>query len=213
VVPVAGRRTGLVQAASFAGDLHGLGDSLAVFRTAIIIGCIAVASLVWRWRVAQGVIAACAIIWAHQIMDGRFSSAPTDIDFVIYQKNLLYFERDRSAFIEDVIASGADVVTLQEVSPVNEVVLDQLRAQYPHQLFCNARNVRKNAILSRTRLNIAECNDQSGFARVVTQVRGRSVQVYGLHLYWPYPYRQRAQGGGDDTRFKGTRGCVHGCGG
>ncbi len=30
---------GLVMAMSFLGDLHGLGDRLAVFRTAILLGC------------------------------------------------------------------------------------------------------------------------------------------------------------------------------
>jgi endonuclease/exonuclease/phosphatase (EEP) superfamily protein YafD len=133
------------------------------------------------------------LIGGLQFVDGRFRTAPVGTDFVLYQKNLLYFERDRTAFVADVIASGADVVTLQEVSRVNEAMLEQLRPQYPHQLFCNARNFRKNAVVSRTPLDAADCDDHSGFARVVTQVRGRSVQVYGLHLYWPYPYRQAEQ--------------------
>ena len=88
---------------------------------------------------------------------------------------------------------GADVVTLHEIIPVNEAVLEQLRPAYPYQLLCNARRVRTNAILSRTRLEASECADGAGLAHVVTQVDGRSVQVYSLHLFWPYPHRQRAQ--------------------
>ncbi|AGI67687.1 hypothetical protein OAN307_c20480 [Octadecabacter antarcticus 307] len=38
----------VVLAASFVGDVHGLGDSLVVFRPLILLGCFAVSGLAWR---------------------------------------------------------------------------------------------------------------------------------------------------------------------
>ena len=91
---------GLVMAMSFLGDLHGLGDSLAVFRTAILLGCGGVDS------VALALMVAYVLIGGLQFTDGRFREASAGTDFVLYQKNLLYFERDRTAFVADVLASG-----------------------------------------------------------------------------------------------------------
>jgi hypothetical protein len=55
----------VVLAASFAGEVHGLGDSLAVFRPIILIGCLVVVGLVWRWLGAQvlAVIACLGALW------------------------------------------------------------------------------------------------------------------------------------------------------
>ncbi|SMX32246.1 endonuclease/exonuclease/phosphatase family protein [Octadecabacter ascidiaceicola] len=192
----------LVLAASFAGDLHGVGDSLAVFRLAILVGAFVVAALVWRWRGAQVLAIASLGIGGLQLADGALARVPDAPDFVLYQKNLLYLERDRTEFIADVFASGADAVTLQEVGPANEKVLEALRAEYPHQLLCNARGMRRMAIVSRTPFEVQECFESSGAARVVTQVGGRSVQVYSLHLYWPYPYPQARQVAGFTPIFE-----------
>ncbi|AKS46518.1 Uncharacterized conserved protein YafD, endonuclease/exonuclease/phosphatase (EEP) superfamily [Octadecabacter temperatus] len=183
----------LVLAASFAGDLHGVGDSLAVFRLAILVGALFVSALVWRWRWAKVLALVAFAIGGMQMADGAFASVPDTPDFVLYQKNLLFRERDRTEFINDVLASGADAVTLQEVGPANEAVLETLREWYPYQLLCNDVRLRRMAIVSRTPFEVEECFEQSGAARVVTQVGGRSVQVYSLHLYWPYPYPQARQ--------------------
>jgi hypothetical protein len=66
----------------------------------------AVALIAWRWRVAQALMVACVLIGGLQFTDGRFREASAGTDFVLYQKNLLYFERDRTAFVADVLASG-----------------------------------------------------------------------------------------------------------
>jgi endonuclease/exonuclease/phosphatase (EEP) superfamily protein YafD len=183
----------LVLAASFAGDLHGVGDSLAVFRLAILAGALVVSALVWRWRWAKVLAVVVFGIGGMHLADGAFAAAPQTADFIIYQKNLFYRERDRTEFIADVVSSDADVVTLQEVGPANEKVLDALLEHYPHQLLCNARGLRSMAIVSRTAFEAQECSEGSGAARVVTQIGERSIQVYSLHLFWPYPYPQSRQ--------------------
>lgn len=192
-------------AASFAGNVHGVGDSLAVFRLAILVGALCAAALVWRWRGAQVLALVVFGIGGVQLADSAFAIVPEAPDFVLYQKNLLYLERDRTAFIADVIASNADVVTLQEVGPANESMLDALRSAYPHQLLCNDKELRRMAIVSRTAFEVQECFDISGAARVVTQLGGRSVQVYSLHLFWPYPYPQARQVAALEPVFEAQR--------
>ncbi len=52
-------------AASFAGEVHGLGDCLAVFRPLILIGCLVVSGLAGRWRGAQivALMACLGTLW------------------------------------------------------------------------------------------------------------------------------------------------------
>lgn len=184
----------LVLVGSFAGDLHGLGDSLAVFRPVIVIGCLAVCALVWRWRGARIVALAAALVglWIGSVH--LVYPAPDGAgDVVVYQKNLLYRPAERGPFIADVQASGADFVMLQEVSGANVPVLEALRGDYPHQLLCNGHPVGAVAILSRTPLEQEDCGTLSGFARVDTVLDGREVRVYSLHLHWPWPHGQASQ--------------------
>ncbi len=181
-----------VLAASFAGGIHGLGDSLAVFRPVILLGCVLVSLFVWRWRGAQALAIAAVALGLGHVGLGAMVRAPQVVNFTHYQKNLLYRRGDRAAFVADVLASNADVVTLQELSEANLSVLVALQVPYPHRVVCDARHT-SVAILSRTPLTQTHCSARSGFARAVTQVNGRDVQVYSLHLNWPYPYSQQAQ--------------------
>lgn len=181
-----------VLAASFAGDVHGAGDSLAVFRPVILAGCFVVAVCVWRWRAAQILLVAVVGTSLWHGVGGWLHEGPKQrTDLVVYQKNLLFRPSDRSLFIEDLRRVAADIVTLQEVSQVNRPILDVLSDLYPHQLVCNAHSVGAVAILSRTPLRGEDCGRQTGFARAVTELDGRDVQVVSLHLHWPWPYGQR----------------------
>ena len=120
--------------ASFGGDLHPIGDSLAVFRVAILGAVLLLAVTVWRWRIAQGAIAISLVLLGSTLAQGMPDRLEQSADLVLYQKNLLYLTTDRAGFVDDVIGSGADFVTLQEVSPANRYLLDELRDAYPYQL-------------------------------------------------------------------------------
>ena len=182
----------LVLTMSFAGDLHGLGDSLAVFRPVIILGCLLVSALVWRWRMAQLLALAAVLVAVWHGGGGWLYEAPKQgADIVIYQKNLLFRPRDRAPLEADIRASGAHVITLQEVSRVNVPFLEALHDLYPHQLMCNAHSVGAVAILSKTEMRDEDCGTQSGTARAVTQVGGLDIQIISVHLHWPWPYPQR----------------------
>ncbi|MCF2903510.1 endonuclease/exonuclease/phosphatase family protein [Octadecabacter sp. CECT 8868] len=185
---------GIVFAMSFAGDIHGLGDSLAVFRPVILLGSLGVCVLVWRWRVAQAlVVSVCLVaLWygAGLVPSGDPALQP---DISIYQKNMLFLPSDRTELIADIRESGADVVTLQEVSHANTPMLGALRDDYPYQLLCNAHEVGVVAVLSRTPFTQETCANQPGFGVVSTEVSGVLVQVASVHLFWPWPRSQQQQ--------------------
>ncbi len=183
---------GAVLAASFAGEMHGLGDSLAVFRPVLICGVIACGALVWRWRGAQILMAAAVVLAGlHGVAIVGKTTHAGQADVVVYQKNMLFRGHDRSELIADIRSVGADIVALQEVSRVNQPMLDRLRGTYPHQLLCNGHAVGAVAILSKTPLDGQDCSNQHGFARAVTTIDGQQVQVFAIHLHWPWPYGQR----------------------
>ena len=183
---------GLVLAMSFAGDLHGLGDSLAVFRPVLFVGCLLVSALVWRWRVAQFLAVAAGLVAFWHWGGGWLHEGPKQgADVAVYQKNMLFLPRDRAPLEADIRASSADFVTLQEVSRVNVPMLEVLRDLYPHQLLCNAHSVGAVAILSKTELRGEDCGTRSGIASAVTQIGARDVHVISVHLHWPWPYAQR----------------------
>lgn len=183
---------GAVLVASYAGSLHSVGDSLAVFRPILLWGVIVSGVLVWRWRVAQVLIIISIVCGAfHFGAMVPHARVPGAADFTIYQKNMLFLPRDRTELIADIRAVGADVVTLQEVSHANLPTLAALRAPYLYQMLCNGHTVGAVAVLSKTPLTGQDCSDHYGFARAVTQVKGQVVQVIAIHLHWPWPYGQR----------------------
>ncbi|WP_375280975.1 endonuclease/exonuclease/phosphatase family protein [Pseudooctadecabacter sp.] len=181
-------------AGSFAGALHPVGDSLAVFRPLIVIGIFLLGLIVrtrrlGRMSVVIGLVAGA--VHAAGFVNRSALNGPADV--TVYQKNLLIYPADRTAFVADVELVDADVVTLQEVSLDNRPLLEALQSAYPHQLLCDGYDGIAVAILSKTTLTAQQCAAGRGIARAETQIAGRSVQVYALHLYWPWPKPQLAQ--------------------
>ena len=182
----------IVLIASFGGDLHPIGDSLAVFRVAILGAVLLLAVTVWRWRIAQGAIAISLVLLGSTLAQGMPDRLEQPADLVLYQKNLLYLTTDRAGFVEDVIGSGADFVTLQEVSPANRYLLDELRDAYPYQLPCDLRSRGGVAVLSRWPTVGEDCFRRRGLVAGVFDRDGVQVRVIGVHLPWPWPRRQAA---------------------
>ena len=178
--------------ASFGGDLHPIGDSLAVFRVAILGAVLLLAVTVWRWRIAQGAIAISLVLLGSTLAQGMPDRLEQSADLVLYQKNLLYLTTDRAGFVDDVIGSGADFVTLQEVSPANRYLLDELRDAYPYQLPCDLRSRGGVAVLSRWPTVGDDCFRRRGLVAGVFDRDGVQVRVIGVHLPWPWPRRQAA---------------------
>ncbi|WP_146180721.1 endonuclease/exonuclease/phosphatase family protein [Thalassorhabdomicrobium marinisediminis] len=164
-----------------------------MFRPVVLTGAALVALAVWRWTGARLLAVAVVVValWhgAGILRTGPLPEGPADL--VLYQKNMLYRPADRGPLAEDIRATGADLVTLQEVSPANRPMLDALRDTFPHQLLCGESEVGGVVILSRTPLADERCSERFGVARAVTRIDGQPLQVIALHLPWPWPMAQQ----------------------
>mgnify|MGYP002790663186 CR=1 FL=1 len=156
------------------------GDSLAVGRLQVLAAAVPVSAGLWRAggrRLAGLGLAPCL-----SCRDG-----PADV--TVYQKNLRFDGTDRAALVADIIASGADLITLQEVSRANLVVLSDLDAAYPYRHLCPFSGVGGIAILSRLPLTAPEC-PVPGLATARVALAAGDFVVASVHLYWPFPFDQ-----------------------
>lgn len=190
---------GLVLVLGFGGRLHGGGDALAVVRPVVVVALagVSVMLLIWRTRVLGVAGLGLALL-------GGFSMAPPVVlaevpagarAYAVYQKNLLFLLPDTRPVAADILASGADFVTLQELHLRNRSILGALRQGYPYQHFCPFAAVGGIAVLSRWPATgaAAVCDEGHGWAALQVETPDGPLWVVSVHLHWPYPYSQRAQ--------------------
>lgn len=176
---------------SYAGALHPLGNSLAVFRPAfalvlLVIG-LCLRGQVRAFATAAALLALLPIAW-------QFRPGPEFAGrMFLYQKNLRFDNDDRDALLADIGDYAPAIVTLEEVSDANLPVLDGLRRDLPHQLLCPAHRVGAVAIASAYPLEATDCREGTGYASARVMAPGGAVTVVVLHLHWPYPHGQPAQ--------------------
>lgn len=189
--------------ASWAGMVHGLGDSLATFRPFWVLGvvlCGGFAGLAGRRGggalVLLGLAAAgiTAVTWgAHRsVTIAQDGPAPV---LRLYQNNLLFRLDDPQPTLDSIAALSPDVITFQEVSPQNEPILETLRATYPHQVLCPYGPVGGTAVLSRLPVSAPPlpCRAGTGIAGLRVATQAGPVWVVSVHLPWPFPYDVPAQ--------------------
>ncbi len=187
----------LLTVASFGGAVHGLGDSLAVFRQVWAIGLSVSSLFLLRGHLRLAGLGALVLIilaapfgaaWvsADQTVGGRYSH---------YQKNLRYDGRSRQAIIDDILAADPDFITLEEISVHNMMIFDALAEKYPTSLFCRFTGVGGVGVLSKFPLveGGKNCVGEQGPAAIKVTTPDGPVWTVALHLHWPYPYSQREQ--------------------
>lgn len=117
-------------------------------------------------------------------------------EVTVVQFNVNRRNRRTVAIAELIRSQGADIVTLQEISPGNRGLLTMLKPDFPYQIECHFKNRHGVAVLSRYP-QIAEtsrgCRENLGLVWLRVDVGGRPVSVASLHLHWPYPFQQGAQ--------------------
>lgn len=181
--------------AGFAGGAHPAGDSLAVF--AGVFGAIAVLSIpfaglprAWSWGLALAV----GVAVAPRVADWRAPSAPIEGDahLVLYQKNLHYPKADRTALLADIRDIGPDALTIQEISPQNRGVLDDLKSDYPHQVYCPFESYGGVAVVTRLPVlpGTAFCKPLRGVAGLRVESPAGPVWLVVIHMHWPWPFQQ-----------------------
>ena len=185
--------------ASFGGKLHGIGDSLAVFRHFWALMAAISSFLLLRGHLrfaGLGVLAAglaalpmaAGFLHPNAAPDGRYS---------FYQKNLLYNGSDRQGIIADMQSTGPDFISMEELGDDNMVIYNTLAKTYATHLMCDSRRARAGrvAILSRF-AQVAggqSCLGGWGGAAVKVVTPDGPVWAVALHLHWPFPFSQAAQ--------------------
>ncbi|MBM2322707.1 MULTISPECIES: endonuclease/exonuclease/phosphatase family protein [Marivita] len=176
----------------FAGALHPLGDSLAVFRVPIAV--VFALWVIWspwpawiRWSIAVMCLAAMG-----QIVAQKYVSHPEG-PITIYQKNLLFQNDQVAALAADIRATRPDIVTLQELTSRNAPLVRDLRAEYPHQASCALVEWARVAILSRWPVEGEICLEGQGLVGIQVMSPDGPFWAFSLHAFWPWPHGQADQ--------------------
>lgn len=190
---------------SYLGAYHPLGDSLAVFRGPLaLVGGGAV--LLFLRGGAKGaamiaaMIAAALVAWsAYTVLAPRLNNrASTDAAFApytLYQKNMLFKMPSSTPLRAELLQQTPDFITLQEVSRNNRALLDDLKADYPAQVYCPFAGVGGVVAMARWPLvaGSERCQPFSGMVAMQVETPDGPVWLVSLHLHWPYPKGQAAQ--------------------
>ncbi|MEQ8898132.1 MAG: endonuclease/exonuclease/phosphatase family protein [Roseovarius sp.] len=178
---------------SFAGALHPVGDSLAVFRLAIVVPALLLVlatGLPRGWRLAGAALClagAGSVLWHKLPLAG-----PGPV--TVYQKNMFHRNSDIAGLAQDILAAAPDIVTLQEVSVENEALLDLLWEAYPTQHLCRYTSRSGVAVLTRLPTSGTPfCSEEIGLAVLPVETGAGTVRAMSLHFAWPYPGRQAKQ--------------------
>lgn len=187
----------LALAGSYAGAVHPLGDSLAVFRIWIAGGlaCVALLGLLLRVRRGGGIglaLALAAVAHVASFNDFVTRAIPLGPDLVVYTKNLGAGRADWAALANDIEVSGADVVVLQEVTQQRMAELPGLLPDHPFQHICNFSGWSAMAVASRYPLSQPGCTDHRSLAHAIVDAPSGPIWVASIHQVWPFPHQQAA---------------------
>lgn len=179
---------------SFAGQLHPIGDSLAAFRPwlAALTAGLAVLAVIagMRWGAFFAMVVAVAALSAP--VSAMLNAPPVvgERTVRVYQKNLRNGRATPDEVVEDILASGADLVTLQELQGGATEILDRLRASHPTQHTCPYGGIGGVAIVSRWPAVAELCAERRGMVALRVDAPAGPLWVASTHLPWPWPFRQ-----------------------
>ncbi|MCG3266432.1 endonuclease/exonuclease/phosphatase family protein [Yoonia sp. I 8.24] len=171
----------------FGGHVHPLGDSLALVR--MPLGIVCAAGLAFQMPRVLRIFSVAAATLALGTTAPLLVASGAEGPLLLYTKNLLYRNSDLPALADDIRASAADVVTLQEVSRTNGAILGMLANDYPYQHLCRFSGWSGVAVLSKTPFaGTPLCSTHRGVAAARIVKERQAVWVASVHLPWPYPY-------------------------
>jgi len=158
------------------------------------------------WRAYGALALALAIMAFTSVLDvsllnrlsggaAEASSSPA-AHYRLLQLNLRYDNRSPKEVLSLIGRSGADVVTLEEVSSMWRRELALIEKAYPYRRFCPRPVIGGVAILSRRPFlhpSTAKCLNRHALAVATINFSGTAVDIVAVHLGWPWPYDQPAQ--------------------
>ncbi|MEL7166331.1 MAG: endonuclease/exonuclease/phosphatase family protein [Pseudomonadota bacterium] len=190
------------------GTLHRSADSIAMLGPALglfmVIGAYATRRAWLRvWMGLAGVLVMANVLIFLQPQD------PGD-DLRVYTKNLRHDVPAPATLAEDIMASRADVVLLQEISPTTAPLLATLSDAFPHQHICRWTDDRFGiAVLSRSPFAAdGTCSAQRALAAAQIDVAGTPVWLVSVHLPWPWPSNSAANDAAASTLIDTLDGAI-----
>lgn len=181
----------------FSGGFFAPGDSAAVARPALgaLLALWAVVLFAIKARRLAVASMAVAVLAIGSLVPGYF--APEAVCrsgcLTLYQKNLLAKAWPRYSLADDIINSGAQVVTLEEVSDFNRHFMKNLFDHYTDAITCRFRPNQDDALLTSLPVvpGSAFCLARTGLAGVqLVAPDGKPIWVVTVHLSWPFPFGQ-----------------------
>lgn len=181
----------------FAGDLHPAADSLSLLRPTggafCLILMLALRTRTWRLTLGLTSVAAFATTIPF------FIGASQEGTLTLYSKNIWFANQELETLAADISDSGANVVTLQEVSHRNDRLLGLLAVDYPHQHLCRTSGWGGVAVLSKHPIIDHRCTSRRGLAAARIKKDGQEVWIGSVHLPWPFPYANRVAADAAET--------------
>lgn len=176
--------------AGFAGPVHPAFDSISLLRLPLAALCLCL--LVFPMRRRLRLLLLTAAVAGLVTTVPLFLGGKTPSDLRVYSKNLWYRNGNLPAIADDIRASDADVVMLQEVSRNNRFLMRALADDYPHQHLCAFSGWSGLAVLSRTPILDTACSDGRSAAAAQIALADGPVWAVSVHLTWPFPYSNAA---------------------
>ena len=178
------------------GAYHPALDTLGAFRLqamAALAAALVMASITQRFM--PGLVAAVAFTAGLASVFPWIKGPSVDAPAVtLLQANLLRYNEASPELVAAIRESGADLVTVQEVSESNIGVLDALGRYYPHQMYCEGAVGSGLAVLSKSPIGSGvSCDEDARLTGVEVETSGGPLAVYAFHAYWPWPYGHQEQ--------------------
>ena len=184
----------------FSGYFFELGNSASVVRPQAGVLLIPLSAVLLLMKAQRRALFSLtlAVVAVGSIAPGFFISGTdcTGACLKLYQKNLLSKAWPRYPLANDIIASGAEIVTLQEVSDHNRRFMANMFDHYPKAVTCKFRPAQEVAVL--TSLPVVDgsefCLAEAGLAGIqVLAPNSQPMWVLSVHLEWPFPFDQYYQ--------------------
>lgn len=171
----------------FLGQLHRVPDTISIGRPIFGLFCVAgmfAARSFWL-KMAFACVVAAALFTTVRLL---LPQQPGD-DLKVYAKNLWFANTEIPALVDDIEATGADAVMLQEVSDRNIEVLRLLEKSYPYQHFCRFSSWSGIALASRHPIQGEPiCSNSRAIAAVPVVIENSKVWLVSVHIPWPWPH-------------------------
>ncbi|NKB51612.1 MAG: hypothetical protein GKR97_05215 [Rhizobiaceae bacterium] len=195
-------------------DFHPAFDSPSHFRLhfAALLAIVSILLLFvrgWIWTLAGLVIIAISVGLTHPYLPGvEVNSGQAQLSksndetgdqtnvLRLVQMNLRFINTQYRKAIKVISGAEPDIILLQEITRINEKLLEDFIHSHPHQVYCHRQGIGSVAILSRYPFSAAnrnQCLWRLGFARAEVLINGRPFNLASLHSRWPWPFSQSRQ--------------------